>query len=75
MMIKGTMIFDADMCGIWVVVKGWLSLRQSLGGFWLVTILHEKGNELFCSFDIKHIVALKRFDYSNFQLPQVLAAL
>ena len=41
-MIKGT-IFDADMCGIWDVVKGWLSLRQSLGGFWLATILHEKG--------------------------------
>ena len=63
-MIKST-VFVADMCSIWVVVKGQLSLRQSLGGFkWLATILHEKGNELsevnhLLSFDIKHIVPLK----------------
>jgi len=46
-MIKGPVIVDADMCGIWDVVKGRLSVRQSLGGFWLAIILHEKGNKLF----------------------------
>ena len=64
------MIFDADMCGIWVDVKGQLSLRQLLVGFWLATILHEKGIELFWGeslaiiniFDIEHKVALKRFE-------------
>ena len=46
-MIKGTMIFDADMCDIWGIVKGRLSLRQLLGGIWVATIVHERGNKLF----------------------------